>query len=184
MLISIQFKRWPYRHIIFFEFVSWGKNVIHEIGNPSICLRTSLKIAYLITICEFFSLLFAYLSLCHEVYLVANQHYWQTLVFILENALYPIVYISESFWLRQIKDNDDPICISEKAIRQLSESVLSSSVPNLDSTVFVGIAPVFYHGKVDARRRHFLRIKLFAHISLQYWCLASIGISYQHTVEM
>ena len=142
--------------------------MIHQIGNPCICLRASLKVAYLITICEFLSLLFAYLSLCNEINLVANQHYWQTLVFILENALYPIVYISESFRLREVKDNDHPICISEKAIRQLTESVLSSSVPNFDSAVFVGITLVFYHGKVDARRRHFLRIKLFAHISLQY----------------
>ena len=141
--------------------------MIHQIGNTSICLCARLEIAYLITICEFFGLLFAYLSLCNQVYLVTNQNYRQTLVFILENALNPVVYISESFRLRQIKDNDHSICIPEKAICQLAESVLSSSVPNFDSTVFVGIALVFYHGEVDTRRRHLLRVKLFTHISLQ-----------------
>ena len=119
--------------------------MIHQIGNTSICLRASLKVAYLITICEFLSLLFAYLSLCNEVYLVSNQNYRQALVFILEYALNPVVYISKRFRLRQIKDNNYSVCIPEKAICQLTESVLPSSVPNFNSAVFSGVAFVFYH---------------------------------------
>ena len=124
--------------------------MIHEIGDASICLCTRLKIAYLIASCELLSLLLAYLSLCNEVHLVSNQHDWQAFVFILEYALYPIVYVSESFCLGEVKDDDHPVRVSEKAISQLTESVLSGGVPNFHSAILIGITFIFDHGEIDA----------------------------------
>ena len=69
--------------------------------------------------------------LLHQVYLVAEDHYWHVRVLHLIDALYPVVYRFVRLLVCQVEAEDNSVRLTVKLVRDVLELFLTCRVPYL-----------------------------------------------------
>ena len=80
------------------------------------------------------------------------------------NSRNPVSNVEERLVIRQIKHDDDTVCLPEKTICYRTVPILASCVPDLYSTVFSTRARVLYLAEINTRSGHLVVVKFLVDV--------------------
>ena len=80
------------------------------------------------------------------------------------NSRNPVSNVEERLVIRQIKHDDDTVCLLEKTICKLTVPFLASCVPDLYPTVFSTRARVLHIGEINPRSGHLVVVKFLVDV--------------------
>ena len=75
--------------------------------------------------------------LLHQVYLVAEDHYWHVRVLHLIDALYPVAYRFVRLLVCQVEAEDNSVRLTVKLVRDVLELFLTCRVPDLHLALYI-----------------------------------------------
>ena len=120
--------------------------IFYTIPNLNICFGRGFPIVDAIFLGESFTLLFRYVSIIFQIYLVSNENFDYASTGVLLNGLHPRFDIFERVGVSNTEGDHDSISLLVKGLCQSLESLLASSIPKFDSlrvACFRGILTFF-----------------------------------------